>query len=57
MCLWVVLLLVSFWSVWSCFARFYVWFFFRTGCVFGMFLIQGLKKSLRLAGTFVVRLL
>jgi hypothetical protein len=49
--------LVTSWSVWSCFPRFYVGFFFHAGCVWGMFLFQGLEKSLRLAGTFVVRLL
>jgi hypothetical protein len=31
--------------------------FFRAGCVLGVFLFQGLEKSLRLSGTFVVRLL
>jgi hypothetical protein len=56
-CLWVVLLLVSSWSVWSCFARFCEGFFFLAGCVLGVFLSQGLQKSLRLSGTFVVRLL
>jgi hypothetical protein len=56
-CLWAVLLLVSSWSVWSCFARFCVGFPFRAGCVLGVFLFQGLEKSLRLSGTFVVRLL
>jgi hypothetical protein len=53
----VVLLLVNSWSVWSCFARFCVGFFFHAGCVLGASLFQGLEKSLRLSGTFVVRLL
>jgi hypothetical protein len=48
-----VLLLVSSWSVWSCFAR----FFFRAGCVLRVFLFQDLEKSLRLSGTIVLRLL
>jgi hypothetical protein len=52
-----VVLLVSSWFVWSGFARFGVEFFFRAGCVLGVFLFQGLEKSLRLSGTFVVRLL
>jgi hypothetical protein len=52
-----LVLLVSSWSVWSCFVRFCVGFFFLAGCVLGMFLFQGLKKSLRLSGTLVVRLL
>jgi hypothetical protein len=54
---WVVVLLVSSWSVWGCFARFCVGFSFRAGCVLGVFLFQGLEKSLRLSGTLVVRLL
>jgi hypothetical protein len=32
-------------------------FSFLAGCVLGVFLLQGLEKSLRLSGTFVVRLL
>jgi hypothetical protein len=52
-----VLLLVSSWSVWSCFARFCVGFFFHADCVLGVFLFHGLEKLLRLYGTFVVRLL
>jgi hypothetical protein len=32
-------------------------FFLRAGYVLGVFLFQGLEKSLRLYGTFVVRLL
>jgi hypothetical protein len=32
-------------------------FFFLAGCVLGVFLFHGLEKSLRLFGTFVVRLL
>jgi hypothetical protein len=32
-------------------------FFFVVGCILGVFLFQGLEKSLRLSGTFVVRLL
>jgi hypothetical protein len=56
-CFWVVLLLVSSWSVWSCFARFCEGFFFPAGCVVEVFLFQGLEKSLRLSGTFVVRVL
>jgi predicted membrane-bound spermidine synthase len=31
--------------------------FFLAGCVLGLFLFQGLEKSLRLSRTFVVRLL
>jgi hypothetical protein len=54
-CHWVVLLLVSSWLVWSCFAKLCEGFFFLAGC--GVFLFQGLQKSLRLCGTFVVRLL
>jgi hypothetical protein len=54
---WVVVLLVSSWSVWGCFARLCVGFFFRAGCVLGVFLFQGLEKSLRLSGTLVVQLL
>jgi hypothetical protein len=49
--------LVSSWSVWSCFGRFCVGFSFHVGCVLEVFLFQGLEKSLRLSGTFVVRLL
>jgi hypothetical protein len=30
---------------------------FRAGCVLGVFLVQGLEKSLRLSGTLVVQLL
>jgi hypothetical protein len=56
-CLWVVVLLVSSWPVWSCFARLCVGFFFLAGYVLGVFLFQGLEKSLRLSGMFVVRLL
>jgi hypothetical protein len=37
-CLWVVLLLVSSWLVWCCFARLCVGFFFLAGCVLGAFL-------------------
>jgi hypothetical protein len=50
-------LLVSSWFVWSCFVRFGVGFSFCVGCVLAVFLFQGLEKSLRLSGTFVVRLL
>jgi hypothetical protein len=57
MCLWVVVLLVSSWSVWSCFASFCVGFFFHAGCVLGVPLFWGLEKSLGLSETFVVRLL
>jgi hypothetical protein len=32
-------------------------FFFFVGCVLGVFSFQGLEKSLRLSGMFVVRLL
>jgi hypothetical protein len=39
------------------FARFCVGFSFRAGCVLGVFLFQGLEKSLRLSGTLVVWLL
>jgi hypothetical protein len=56
-CLWVGLLLVSPWSIWCCLARFCVGFFFRAGCVLVVSLFQGIEKSLRLSGTFVVRLL
>jgi hypothetical protein len=56
-CLWVVLLLVSSWPLWYCLARLCVGFFFRAGCVLGVFVFQGLEKSLRLSGTLVVRLL
>jgi hypothetical protein len=52
------------WCCWSVlgpfgvvFVRFCVVFSFLAGCVLGVFLFQGLKKSLRLSGTFVVRLL
>jgi hypothetical protein len=34
-----------------------VGFSFCVGCVFGVFLFQGLEKSLKLSGTLVVRLL
>jgi hypothetical protein len=54
---WVLVLLVSFWSVWSCFVRFCVGFSLRAGCILGVFLVQGLEKSLRLSETLVVRLL
>jgi hypothetical protein len=57
MCLWVVVLLVSSWSVWSCFARFGVGFSFHAGFVLEVCLFQGLEKSLRLSGTFVAWLL
>jgi hypothetical protein len=50
-------LVVCSWSVWSCFVRFCVGFSFLAGCVLGVFLFQGLEKSLRLSGTLVVRLL
>jgi hypothetical protein len=56
-CLWVLVLLVSSWSVWSCFVTFCVGFSFGAGCVLGVVLLQGLEKSLRLSGTLVVRLL
>jgi hypothetical protein len=56
-CLWVLVLLVSSWSVRSCFVRFCVGFSFLAGCVLGVFLFQGLEKSLRLSGTIVVRFL
>jgi hypothetical protein len=39
------------------FARRCVGFFFLAGSVLGVFMFQGLEKSLRLSGTFVVRLL
>jgi hypothetical protein len=57
MCLWVVLLVVSSWPVWSCFARLSVGFFFLAGCVLGVFIFQGIEKSLKLSGTLVVRVL
>jgi hypothetical protein len=50
-------LLVSSWFVWSWFVRFCVGFSFCAGCVLGVFLFQGLEKSLRLSGALVVRLL
>jgi hypothetical protein len=53
----VLVLLVSSWSIWSCFVWFRVGFSFRAGCVLGVFLFQVLEKSLMLSGTFVVRLL
>jgi hypothetical protein len=56
-CLWVSVLLVSSLSIWSCFVRFCVGFSFLAGCVLGVFLFQGLEKSLRLSGTLVVQLL
>jgi hypothetical protein len=52
-----MLVLVSSWLVWMCFARFCEGFFILEVCVLGLFLFQGLEKSLRLSGTFVVRLL
>jgi hypothetical protein len=55
--LWVVLVLVSSWQFWRCFGWLCVELFFRAGCVLGVFLFQGLEKSLRLSGTFVVQLL
>jgi hypothetical protein len=39
------------------FARFCVGLSFHAGCVLGVFLFQGLEKSLRLSGTLVVWLL
>jgi hypothetical protein len=49
------------WSVLGLFGvdllGFCVGFSFRAGCVLGVFLFQGLEKSLRLSGMFVVRLL
>jgi hypothetical protein len=56
-CFWVVVLLVSSWPVWSYFAWLFVGFSFRAGCVLGVFLLQGIEKSLRLSGTLVVLLL
>jgi hypothetical protein len=53
----VVMLLVSTWPVWSCFARLCVGFFFLVGCVLRMFLFRGLEKSLRLSRMLVMRLL
>jgi hypothetical protein len=53
-----VVLLVSSWLVWSCFARLCDGFFFLAGCVLEVFfLFQGLEESLRLPRMFVVRLL
>jgi hypothetical protein len=54
---WVLVLMVSSWSVWTCFVRFCVGFSFSAGCVLGVVLFQGLEKSLRLSVTLVVRLL
>jgi hypothetical protein len=49
------------WSVlgkfWRCFGWLCVGFFFRASCVLRVLLFQGLEKSLKLSGTFVVRLL
>jgi hypothetical protein len=56
-CLLVVLVLVSSCLVWRCFAWFCEGFFFLVRWVLGVFLFQGLEKSLRLSETFVVRLL
>jgi hypothetical protein len=56
-CLCVVLLLVSSWPVWSCFGRLCVEFFFLASYVLGVFLFQGLEKSLRFSEMFVVLLL
>jgi hypothetical protein len=52
-----MLVLVSSCLVWRCFARFGEGFFFLSGCGLGVFLFQGLEKSLGLSGTFIVRLL
>jgi hypothetical protein len=52
-----VFLLVSSWPVWCCFAWLFEGFFIIAGYVLVVFLFQGLEKSLRLSGTFVVRLL
>jgi hypothetical protein len=57
MCFGVVLVLLSSWQFWWCFGWLCVGFFFRAGCVSRVFLFQGLEKSIRLFGTFVVRLL
>jgi hypothetical protein len=52
------------WCCWSVlglfgvvFLGFGVGFFFRAGCVLGVFLFHGLEKLLRLSGTLVVWLL
>jgi hypothetical protein len=37
-------LLVSFWSIWSCFARLCVEFSFRAGCVFGGVFVPGPRE-------------
>jgi hypothetical protein len=50
-------LLVSSWFVWSWFVRFCEGFSFGAGFVLGVFLFQGLEKSLRLSGMLVVQLL
>jgi hypothetical protein len=42
-CLWVVVLLVSSWSIWSWFARLCVGFSFLAGCVLGVF-FQGPRE-------------
>jgi hypothetical protein len=55
MCLWVVSLLVSSWLFGVVLLGFV--FFFLAGCVLEVFWFQGLEKSLRLSGTFVVQLL
>jgi hypothetical protein len=44
MCLWVVVLLVSSWSVWSCFARLYVGFSLPCRLCFGSVLILGPRE-------------
>jgi hypothetical protein len=51
------LVLVSSCLVWRCFAWFCEGFFFLAGCVLGVFLFEGLEKSLRLSKTFFVQLL
>jgi hypothetical protein len=52
------------WCCWSIlglfgvvFVRFCVGFSFRSGCVLGVSLFQGLEKSLRLSGTSIMWLL
>jgi hypothetical protein len=54
---WSVVLLVCSLLVWSCFARLCEGFSFLVGHALEVVFVQGLEKSLRLPGMFVVRLL
>jgi hypothetical protein len=44
LCLWVLVLLVSSWFVWSWFVRFCVGFSFLAGCVLGVFFVLGPRE-------------